>query len=176
MNVLPDFVGLVGFVAVPPALTVWLATLLPPSVLNSTVYFANSFHLATNVIFFVTFELKLYLVLSKYHPSKAYPDLVGLVGCVAVLFSIILCEETLVPPSLLNLTSYLLTLGSSLHFATNVIFLLTSVLKSYFLLFRYHPSRIYPSFFTLVGSVALPPTLTDLLATLLPPLELNFTV
>jgi len=88
-NVYPSLFGSAGFVALPPATIVCVATELPPLLLKVTVYFLTScgldgvwlcdellleldvwflVHLAVSVMSFSTLVLKLNDLLSKYQP------------------------------------------------------------------------------------------------------------
>ena len=59
-KVKPSFVGSAGFVAVPPAVTVWASTALPPSLSKVTVKVAGLFsiHFALSLVSALIAELK----------------------------------------------------------------------------------------------------------------------
>ena len=120
--------------------------------------------------------MKSNFVPSNCHSTNWYPCLVGFFGTTAVLFSIILCFATAEPPSLSNVTSYLLTFGSSFHLATRVILFVTFCEKSYLVLPKYQPSKMKASLVGSGGSLADSPGTIDCLATAVPPSLLNVTV
>ena len=155
-NLYPVLVGFVGFTAFLSFSIICFDIALPPLLLNVTVYFdgtTSTFsHLAISIILLVTFVLKSYALLFKYQPTNLYPVLVGFVGFTAFLSFSIICFDIALPPLLLNVTVYFDgTTSTFSHLAISVILLVTFVLKLYALLFKYHPTNLYPFFVGFVG-------------------------